>query len=100
MRVHLQQDASSTTFSKQLSDNGNGKVPLDAVTNCILFPSNFCTVVPSTEQLIQNVFPQIAKNYENHERLFKHAILAEKNNDVNAINNIIQGQILGKYTTY
>ena len=26
--------------------------------------------------------------------------LTEKNNDVNAINNIIQGQILGKYTTY
>ena len=26
--------------------------------------------------------------------------MAEKSNDVNAINNIIQGQILGKYTTY
>ena len=100
MRVHLQQDASSATFSKQLLDNGNEKVPIDAVTKCISFPSNFCTIVPSIEQLIQNVFPQIATNYENHEGLHERAILTEKNNDVNAINNIIQGQILGKYTTY
>ena len=56
--------------------------------------------MPSTEQLIQIVFPQIATNYEKHERLCKRAIFDEKNNDVNAINNIIQGQILGKYTTY
>ena len=81
-------------------DNGKEKVPLDAVTKCISVPSNFCTVVLSTEQLIQNVFPQIAANYKNHERLCGRAILTAKNNDVNAINNIIQGQILGKYTTY
>ena len=56
--------------------------------------------MPYTEQLIQNVFPQIATNYENHERQRERAILAEKNNDVNEINNIIKGQILGKYTTY
>ena len=41
------------------------------------------------------MFLQIATNFENHEH--KRAILAEKNNDVNAINNIIPGQILGKY---
>ena len=29
-----------------------------------------------------------------------YGIMAARNNDVNAINNIIQGQILGKYTTY
>ena len=57
-------------------------------------------IVPCTEQLIQNVFPQIATNNENHERLSELAILTEKNNDGNAINNIIQGQILGKYTVY
>ena len=56
--------------------------------------------MPSTEQVIQNVVPQIATNYENHERLFELAILAEKNNDVNEFNNIIQGQILGICTTY
>ena len=46
------------------------------------------------------MFPQIATNNENHERLSERAILTEKNNDGNAINNIIQGQILGKYTAY
>ena len=56
--------------------------------------------MPCTEQVIQNVFSQIATNYKNHEWLCERAILAAKNNDVNAINNIIQGQNLGKYTTY
>ena len=56
--------------------------------------------MPSTEQLIQNVFPQIAMNYENHECLCERAILAEKNNDVNVINSVIEEQILGEYTTY
>ena len=51
-------------------------------------------------EIIQNVFPQIATNYENHECVCERAILAEKNNDVNAINSIIQEQILSKYTTY
>ena len=46
------------------------------------------------------MFPQIATNNENHERQCEHAILVEKNNDWNAINNIIQGQILDKYTAY
>ena len=100
IRVHLQQDASSATFSKQLLDSGNEKVPIDAVIKCISFPTNFCTIVPCTEQLIQNVFSKIAKNNENNERLCERAILTEKNNDGNAINNIIQGQILGKYTAY
>ena len=92
MRVHLQQDASSVTFSKLLLlDNDNGKVPIDAVTMFISFPSNFCIVVPSTEQLIQNLFPQIATNYKNHEWLRERDILAEKNNNVNVINIMIQG---------
>ena len=94
MRVHLQQDVSSVTFSKRFLDNGKGKVPIDAVTKCISFPSNFCTILPSTEQLIQNVFAQIATNYKNNnEWLYECAILAAKYNDLNAIKNIIQGQI-------
>ena len=57
-------------------------------------------IVQYTEQLIQNVFPQISTNNENHERLCEVAILTEKNNDGNAVNNIIKRQILGKYTVY
>ena len=54
MHVHLQQDASTATFSNQLLDIGNGKVLIDAIKMCISFPANFCTIVPSIEQLIQN----------------------------------------------
>ena len=101
MRVHLQQDASLATFSKQLFDIVNGKVPIiDAVTKCISFPANFCNIMSFTEQIIQNAFPYIATNYKNHEWLCESVILAEKNNDVNTINNIIQGKILGKCTIY
>ena len=65
MQVHLHQHASSATFPKQLLDNGNDKVPIDEVTKCISFQSSFCTIEQSTEQLIQNVVPEIATNYEN-----------------------------------
>ena len=37
MRVHLQQDALSATFSKQLLENGKEKVPIDAVTTAFHF---------------------------------------------------------------
>lgn len=100
MRVHLQHDASADTFSKQLLDIGNGKVPIDAETKCITFPSNFCVIVPSIEQLIQKVYPEIRTNYKNHDWLFERAILAATNNDVNAINKTIQDQIVGESVTY
>ena len=38
MRVHLQQDASSATFSKQLLDKGKEKVPINAVRKWISYP--------------------------------------------------------------
>lgn len=100
MRVHLQRDASAATFSKQLLDIGNEKIPIDALTKCISFPSNFCVIVPSIEELIKNVFPRIATNYKNHEWLCERAILPAKNSDVNAINNEIQGEIAGECTSY
>ena len=80
-------------------DTDKEKVPIDAVRKCISYQSNFCTILP-TKQLIKNVFSQIAKNFKNHERLYERAILAAKNNDIVAIYNIIQAQILGKHTTY
>ena len=49
MRVHLQVRYIVATFPKQLLDNGNEKLAIDSVTKYISFPSNFCTVVPSTQ---------------------------------------------------
>lgn len=41
MRVHLLQDPSAKTFSKQLLDIGNGKIPINRATNEISFPPKF-----------------------------------------------------------
>ena len=46
IRVHLQQDVSSVTFSKQLLNNGKGKVPIDAVTKCFHFHPIFEPLCP------------------------------------------------------
>lgn len=100
MRVHLLQDASAQTFAKQLLDIGDGKFPNDPVTKEISFPSNFCQIQSSIEDLEKNVFPNISRNYKNHDWLCERAILAPKNDDVNKINDQIQSQIPGQETKY
>lgn len=50
-------------------------------------------IVQSIKELIKNVFPNISRNYKNHEWLCERAILAPKNKVVDAINNGIQEQI-------
>ena len=75
--------------------------PIGAVTKCINFHPIFVPLCHLLKKYSNsNVFSQIATSYKNHEWLCERVILAEKNNDVNAINNIIQGQILGQYKTY
>ena len=46
------------------------------------------------------MFPQLATNYKNHQRICERVILAAKNNEVNAVNNIILREILRIYTSY
>ncbi|XP_029054625.2 uncharacterized protein LOC114881908 [Osmia bicornis bicornis] len=100
MRVQVQHDASAERFAKQLLDIGNGKMAIDESTQCITLPTNFCKITTTTNELIHNVFPNIAQNYKNHQWLTARAILAAKNNDVNAINFSIQTEIPGEATTY
>jgi len=79
---------------------GNGKIPVDSITNCISFPLNFCVIASFIEQLIQKVFSQTVANYKNHQWLCERAILAAKNTDVNAINYAIQEQIPSESVIY
>ncbi|XP_055584901.1 uncharacterized protein LOC129737764 [Uranotaenia lowii] len=100
MRVQLLNDASAGRFAKQLLDIGNGKMPIDETTKCITFPADFCEIVATKDQLISKVFPDIGHNHKNHQWLSVRAILAPKNQDVNAINYSIQDAIEGDERTY
>jgi len=100
MRVELQNDQSGNIFSKQLIDIGNVKFPIDMLTGCINFPRSFCQLIRSKDELIQKVFPDVARNYRNHDWLCERAILAAKNIDVNELNFKIQKQITGKSRIY
>ncbi|XP_067633737.1 ATP-dependent DNA helicase PIF1-like [Eurosta solidaginis] len=100
MRVQFHNDQSADRFSKQLLDIGNGKVRVDNTNGLITLPNNFCTILQSTEELIESVFPNIVQNYRNHNWLRERAILAPKNLHVNAINYQIQEKLPGAVTSH
>ncbi|GFW37178.1 ATP-dependent DNA helicase [Trichonephila clavipes] len=62
MRVRLKDDPYSQIFSSQFLGIGNGEVELHPNTQCIQFPGNFCTVVP-TNDLIYHVSTDILRNF-------------------------------------
>ncbi|VDK78203.1 unnamed protein product [Onchocerca ochengi] len=49
----LQNDRSAGTFSHQLLEIGNGKVPVDLTTGRISLPHNFCNLVTSKEEIFE-----------------------------------------------
>ena len=100
MRVQLQGDVSAGQFAQQLLTIGNGKVPIDAISGLINIPDNFCNVVESIEVLKNSVFPNIQNHFSDHKWLCERAILAPKNNSVNAINLQIQQQLPGETKSY
>lgn len=100
MRVQLHNDQTADRFSKQLLDIGNGKVPIDNATGLITLPNDFCTISQTKEELIESVFPNIVRNYKNHNWLRERAILAPKNIHVNEINFLIQEKLPGAVTSY
>ena len=100
MRVQLQGDVSAGQFAQELLTIGNGKVPVDAISGLINIPDNFCNVVESIEVLKNSVFPNIQNHFSDHKWLCERAILAPKNNSVNAINLQIQQQLPGETKSY
>ena len=100
MCVQLQYDASAERFAKHLLDIGNGKMAVDRSSQCITLPTNFCEMNSSQDDLIDKVFTNISHNFNDHQWLSARAILAAKNEDVNAINVIIQRRIPGEEITY
>jgi hypothetical protein len=100
MRVHLSGDASAGDFSERLLTLGDGKAPVDPATDQIQFPSNFCYIVKSVEELKEKVFSNIQLHFRNPKWLCERAILAPKNDSVNKINLQIQAQLPGEPRIY
>ncbi|XP_061395853.1 ATP-dependent DNA helicase PIF1-like, partial [Musca vetustissima] len=100
MRIQLQNHASARLFARQLLDIGNGKIATDNVTGLITLPADCCVLTESKEALISNVYPDIERNFTNHQWLSDRAILAAKNKDVSDINVDIQNKISGEIKTY
>ncbi|XP_015925246.3 uncharacterized protein [Parasteatoda tepidariorum] len=100
MRVQLQNDPLASRFSEQLLDIGNGKIRLYEDTQYIRLPQNFCNMVPTKEELIKSIFPDLPHNYTNHAWLRERAILAAKNLDLDAINFKVQQSLPGSKITF
>lgn len=94
------QDPSAETFSKQLLVIGDGKKALHENTGCIKLPTDFCTIINSQDELIDQIFPKIQIQYLNLEWLAERAIWAAKNVDVNDLNFKIQQLLPGKLMLY
>jgi ATP-dependent DNA helicase PIF1 len=76
-------------FSKQLLDIGDGKVITDE-TGYIKLSTDFCTIIYSQDALIDQIFPNVHRQYTNHEWLTEREILVAKNVDVNELNLKVQ----------
>jgi ATP-dependent DNA helicase PIF1 len=94
-----QKKAAYGRFSKQLLDNGDGKVTTDE-TGCIKLPTDFCTIIDSQDVLIDQIFLNLHRQYTNHEWLAERAILAAKHLEVNELNLKIQHLLPGNLVSY
>jgi hypothetical protein len=86
-------------FSKQLLDISDGKVTTYE-TGCIKLPTAFCTIIYSQDAFIDQIFPNVHRQYTNHEWLAERAILVAKNVDVNKLNFKIQNLLQGDLVSY
>ncbi|KAM4034540.1 ATP-dependent DNA helicase PIF1-like [Anomaloglossus baeobatrachus] len=100
MRVYITGDVSAGLFSNQLLTIGDGKAPVNSTTGQITFPSNFCCIVTSIEELKAKVFPNIQLHFKNSGWLCERAILAPKNDSVKKLNLQILNLLPGVCTTY
>jgi ATP-dependent DNA helicase PIF1 len=82
-----------------LLDVGDGKFTTDE-TGCTQLPIDFCTIIDLQDALIDQIFPNIHRQYTNHKWLAERAILVTKNVDVNKLNLMIQHLFSGDLVSY
>lgn len=73
---------------------------VDAITQSITLPNDFCQIKATKIELINSVFPNITQNYRNHQWLSERAILAARNIDVDIINFTIQDILSSEAVTF
>ncbi|GBO30133.1 hypothetical protein AVEN_171221-1 [Araneus ventricosus] len=91
---------SSEDFAKELLILVEGKFPTKSASDLISIPFDFCVSVPSLNELIRHVFPEISYKYKDHRWLSERAILAPENENVNKINENILKKVPGNSITY
>jgi hypothetical protein len=82
-----------------LLDIGDGKVTTDE-TGCIKLPTDFYTIIYSQDGVINQIFPNVLRQYTNHKWLSERAILVAKNVDVNELNLKIQHLLPRDFVSY
>ncbi|XP_075437913.1 LOW QUALITY PROTEIN: uncharacterized protein LOC142476424 [Ascaphus truei] len=100
MRVQLHGHSNEQLFAHTLLQIGEGTLPTDFTSGEIAFPTHFCHMMTSIEDLIHHVYPNLLHNYTNHQWLCERAILAAKNTYVNDLNHQIQDIIPNTITQY
>ena len=62
--------------------------------------TDFCTIIHSQDDLIDQIFPDVHRQYTNHEWLAEKAIFEAKNVDINELNFLIQHLLPGDLVLY
>jgi ATP-dependent DNA helicase PIF1 len=99
MRVSLGDDNNGDNFSDILLEIGDGRFPQNFNGEIELF-SDLCNQVPTADDLINAVYPNILINFKNLSWLTERAILAAKNDDVDGINSKILSMLPGEPIVY
>ena len=99
MRSHLFGDERAAEFAEKLLEIGDGTRPVDA-EEMVTLDRSVAQVVGSEEALCQAVFPDLATNHTDFGWLRERAILAPRNDEVDAVNDKLLDQIPQPSKTY
>ena len=99
MRVYLHRDDEADRFPNMLLSVGNGKIPTSA-KDTIEIPPTLANVLHSRETVIERIYPDLHRNYNNVSWLMQRAILAPHNDTANDINATILEKFPGEQKIY
>ncbi|GFS93187.1 ATP-dependent DNA helicase [Trichonephila clavipes] len=99
MRVQLFSDVESGPYAQKLLEIGEGHLDTDQ-ESMVLFTHQFCHVVESEDELIDQVFPNMQQHIHDEKRLCEKTILVPKNETVAKINKKILGEIASETSVY